>query len=91
MALSGRNAAHEVSGLPKTSACCGLRRATTRTPAGGHKETSEPDRGSAAMSAIVARQSAEGIVDEKSVGKIPAYVGTVEGRKGRHPDWGVKR
>ena len=50
-ALSGMIAAQEVSGLPKTSAYCGLRRATTRAPTGGHKETSEPDSGAAAMSA----------------------------------------
>jgi len=41
MVLSGRNAADEVSGLPKTSAFCGCRYATKRAPAGGHKEESE--------------------------------------------------
>ena len=40
-ALSGRNAANEVSGLPKTSAFCGSHYATRRAPAGGHKEESE--------------------------------------------------
>jgi len=34
------------------------------------------------MPAIADGQSAEGIVDEKSVGKIPTCVGTVEGRNG---------
>ena len=43
------------------------------------------------MPAIADGQSAEGIVDEKSVGKIPMYIGTVESRKGEWPDWVVKR
>lgn len=38
------------------------------------------------MPVIAVRQSAEGIVDEKSVGKIPLWSGTVEGPNGRRPD-----
>jgi len=37
-ALSGANAAHEVSGLPKTSAFSGRRAVTERASKGGHKE-----------------------------------------------------
>ncbi len=42
-ALSGANAAHEVSGLPKTSAFGGRRIATERVPTyvGRHKEEGE--------------------------------------------------
>lgn len=43
-------------------------------------------RGSVVMATITARQSAESIVDEKSVGKISTDVGTVEGLNGRRLD-----
>ena len=42
------------------------------------------------MSAIATRQSAEGIVDEKSVGKIPYCAGPSKAGKEGGSEWTVK-
>jgi hypothetical protein len=70
--------------------CLGVQRrdGQSTNPATGTQTHVATRRGRAARFANADGQSADGIVDEKSVGKPPTTVGAVEGRNGAEPEWG---
>jgi len=84
-----KNAGDEAHRLTNASACSGRRDRFTSPRKGDTKRTTAR-RGSAATSAIAEGQSAEGGVDEKSVGKIPHCAGPSKAGKVNGPNGSSK-
>ena len=79
-------AGDEAGWLTKASAWR-VREGRSTSPATGTQTHFATRRGRAARYANANGQSANGIVDEKSVEKLPATAGAVEGRNGAEPEW----